>query len=56
MTPRRMELSTRDIVARSIYTEVQEGRGSEHGGAYLNISHKGADYVKAKTAQYVPSI
>jgi len=46
--PKRMELSTRDVVARSIYTEVREGRGSEHGGAYLNISHKPADYVKRK--------
>jgi succinate dehydrogenase / fumarate reductase flavoprotein subunit len=26
--PKRMELSTRDVVARSIYTEVREGRGS----------------------------
>ncbi|HEV2297457.1 MAG TPA: FAD-binding protein [Candidatus Acidoferrales bacterium] len=46
--PKRLELSTRDVVARSIYTEVREGRGSEHGGAYLNISHKPADYVKRK--------
>ena len=27
----RMELSTRDVVARAIYTEVREGRGTEHG-------------------------
>jgi succinate dehydrogenase / fumarate reductase, flavoprotein subunit len=46
--PKRMELSTRDVVARSIYTEVKEGRGTEHGGAYLDISHKPADYVKKK--------
>ncbi|HZR28291.1 MAG TPA: succinate dehydrogenase flavoprotein subunit [Terriglobales bacterium] len=46
--PQRMELSTRDVVARSIYTEVREGRGSEHGGAYLDISHKPAEYVKRK--------
>lgn len=46
--PERMELSTRDVVARSIYTEVQEGRGSPHGGAFLNISHRGAEYVKKK--------
>ncbi|MEO8724570.1 MAG: FAD-binding protein [Acidobacteriaceae bacterium] len=46
--PRRMELSTRDVVARSIYTEVREGRGTEHGGAYLDISHKPAEYVKRK--------
>jgi succinate dehydrogenase / fumarate reductase, flavoprotein subunit len=46
--PKRMELSTRDVVARSIYTEVREGRGTEHGGAYLDISQKPADYVKKK--------
>src|SRR5881275_1970676 len=46
--PKRMELSTRDVVARSIYTEVREGRGSEHGGAFLDISHKPAEYVKTK--------
>lgn len=46
--PERMELSTRDVVARAIYTEVREGRGTEHGGAYLDISHKPAEYVKRK--------
>jgi succinate dehydrogenase / fumarate reductase flavoprotein subunit len=46
--PKRMELSTRDVVARSIYTEVKEGRGTEHGGAYLDISQKPAEYVKKK--------
>jgi succinate dehydrogenase / fumarate reductase flavoprotein subunit len=46
--PKRMELSTRDVVARSIYTEVKEGRGTEHGGAYLDISHKPAEWVKKK--------
>jgi succinate dehydrogenase / fumarate reductase flavoprotein subunit len=46
--PQRMELSTRDVVARSIYIEVQEGRGTPHGGAYLDISHRGAEYVKKK--------
>ncbi|HXL23530.1 MAG TPA: FAD-binding protein [Candidatus Dormibacteraeota bacterium] len=46
--PKRLELSTRDVVARSIYTEVKEGRGTEHGGAFLDISHKPADYVKKK--------
>jgi succinate dehydrogenase flavoprotein subunit len=46
--PERMELSTRDVVARSIYTEVKQGRGSPHGGAFLDISHKPAEYVKRK--------
>jgi succinate dehydrogenase flavoprotein subunit len=46
--PKRMELSTRDVVARAIYTEVREGRGTEHGGAYLDISQQPAEYVKRK--------
>src|SRR5271170_585560 len=46
--PKRLELSTRDVVARSIYTEVKEGRGSPHDGAFLDISHKPAEYVKRK--------
>jgi len=46
--PKKLDLSTRDVVARSIYTEVREGRGTEHGGAFLDISHKPAEYVKRK--------
>ncbi len=46
--PERMELSSRDVVARSIFKEVQAGRGTPHGGAWLDISHKGPEYVKAK--------
>ena len=42
------ELLTRDVVARAIYKEVKEGRGSPHGGAFLNISHRDSDYVKRK--------
>ncbi len=37
--PAVMELAGRDQVARSIMTEVLEGRGSPSGGAYLSISH-----------------
>lgn len=46
--PEKMDLSTRDVVARAIYTEVKEGRGTEHGGAFLDISHKPSDYVIKK--------
>jgi succinate dehydrogenase / fumarate reductase flavoprotein subunit len=46
--PKRMELSTRDIVAKAINREVQEGRGSPHGGVFLDISHKGAELIKKK--------
>jgi succinate dehydrogenase / fumarate reductase flavoprotein subunit len=46
--PVKKDLSSRDVVARSIYREVQEGRGSEHGGAYLDITHRSADFVRQK--------
>ncbi len=46
--PKKLDLSTRDVVARAIYTEVREGRGTEHGGAFLDISQKPAEYVKRK--------
>ena len=42
------ELLTRDVVARAIMREVKAGRGSEHGGAYLDISHRDSDFVKRK--------
>jgi succinate dehydrogenase / fumarate reductase flavoprotein subunit len=42
------ELSTRDNVARAIYTEVREGRGSPHGGVFLDISYLPPDHVRRK--------
>ena len=42
------ELSTRDNVARAIYTEVKEGRGSPHGGVYLDISYLPPEHVRRK--------
>ena len=43
------ELLTRDVVAKAIMNEVKEGRGSEHGGVYLDIaSRRPAEYIKKK--------
>lgn len=43
------ELLTRDVVARAINSEVKAGRGSPHGGAFLDIaSQRDADYIKRK--------
>lgn len=44
----RQELATRDIVARSIYTEIQEGRGTESGGVYLSVTHLPDEQVQTK--------
>ncbi len=42
------ELSTRDNVSRAIYTEVREGRGTPHGGVFLDISYLPAEHVRRK--------
>ncbi|MDP6769745.1 MAG: fumarate reductase/succinate dehydrogenase flavoprotein subunit [Anaerolineales bacterium] len=43
------ELLTRDVVAKSIMKEVEAGRGSAHGGAYLDIaSRRDGEYIKRK--------
>jgi fumarate reductase (CoM/CoB) subunit A len=46
--PKRMELSTRDIVSRSIATEVLEGRGTEHGGVWLDVTHLPREQIEAR--------
>jgi len=43
------ELLTRDVVARSITKEVNEGRGSPHGGVFLDIASRvPAEKIKKK--------
>jgi succinate dehydrogenase / fumarate reductase flavoprotein subunit len=43
------ELLTRDVVARSIRAEVKAGRGSPHGGAFLDIaSRRPPDFIKRR--------
>ncbi|MBN4049639.1 FAD-binding protein, partial [Bacteroidales bacterium AH-315-N07] len=43
------ELLTRDVVAKAITKEVKEGRGSPHGGAFLDIAtRRPADIIKKK--------
>ncbi len=42
------ELLTRDVVAKAIRDEVQAGRGSPHGGAFLDISWREDAYIERK--------
>ena len=43
------ELLTRDVVAKAIMKEVEAGRGSPHGGVFLDIANRrDADYIKKK--------
>jgi succinate dehydrogenase / fumarate reductase, flavoprotein subunit len=43
--PERMELGPRDIVARANYNEIVDGRGTEHGGVWLDVTHLTKDKI-----------
>jgi fumarate reductase flavoprotein subunit len=42
----RNERATRDIVSRSINSEIREGRATPNGGVYIQMSHLGPDTVR----------
>jgi fumarate reductase flavoprotein subunit len=42
----REERATRDIVSRSIFSEMRDGRISPNGGVYIQMSHLGPDQVR----------
>ncbi len=44
----RGELATRDIVARAIYNEIREGRGTQIGGVYLDVTHLPDELIEEK--------
>jgi len=46
--PQRMELSTRDVVARAIASEIQGGRGSPNGGVYLDVTHLPREQIETR--------
>ena len=46
--PTRMELSTRDIVARAIATEIANGRGTPHGGVFLDVTHLPREQIETE--------
>jgi len=46
--PERMELSTRDVVARAIATEIQDGRGTKNGGVYLDVTHLSREQIETR--------
>ena len=51
------ELLPRDEVARAINSEIKAGRGSEHGGVYLDIASRRSDGVhQAAAALDVPPV
>lgn len=42
----REERATRDIVSRSIFSEMRDGRISPNGGVYIQMAHLGPDKVR----------
>ena len=46
--PEKMELAPRDIVARAIQTEINEGRGFDGGYVHLDLIHLGAAKIKER--------
>jgi len=46
--PERMELSTRDVVARAIAKEIQGGRGTKNGGVYLDVTHLPREQIESR--------
>ncbi|MBI4017382.1 MAG: FAD-binding protein [Candidatus Aenigmarchaeota archaeon] len=41
----RGELGPRDVVARAIYSEIAEGRGTKHNGVWLDITNRQLSYI-----------
>jgi succinate dehydrogenase / fumarate reductase flavoprotein subunit/fumarate reductase flavoprotein subunit len=44
--PEAKERATRDVVSRSSYLEMMEGRAFDHGGVHIVASHLGAEFVE----------
>ena len=45
--PQRMERSTRDLVSRAGYMEIEAGRATPDGAVLLDVSHLGAEFVES---------
>ena len=42
----RLERATRDIVSRSIFSEMRAGRVTPNGGVYISMAHLGPEHVR----------
>ncbi len=47
-SPHLLDLAPRDIVARAIQTEINEGRGFEGGYVHLDLTHLGSKKIKER--------
>lgn len=46
--PERLELGPRDVVARANYNEIISGRGTEHGGVWLDVTHLRKEVIQER--------
>jgi len=46
--PGRMELTTRDVLARAIFKEMKSGKGSPHGGVWLDCSFLPGNIIESQ--------
>ena len=46
--PHSLDLAPRDVVARAIEEEIAAGRGFEGGYVHLDLTHLGADHIRAR--------
>jgi succinate dehydrogenase/fumarate reductase flavoprotein subunit len=54
--PVRKEASTRAILSRAIQTEVVEGRGSPHGGVFLDLTRNDAETLERLAAPFMKKL
>jgi succinate dehydrogenase / fumarate reductase, flavoprotein subunit len=50
-SPEHMELDARDVVARAIYREIMDGRGTDDGAVLLDISHRDEAFIRERLPQ-----
>jgi succinate dehydrogenase / fumarate reductase, flavoprotein subunit len=55
-SPERLELDARDVVARAIYREIRDGRGTERRAVLLDISHEDAAYIRERLPKLVAQL
>jgi succinate dehydrogenase / fumarate reductase, flavoprotein subunit len=55
-SPDLLELDARDVVARAIDQEIREGRGTERGAVFLDISHRDSAYIHERLPKLVKQL
>lgn len=53
--PEHMELADRDVLARAIFMEVKQGRGTPHGGVWLDASYLADKIIETVVDKMAPN-